>query len=170
MGDNTKIEWTDATWNPIIGCSRVSEGCRNCYAEKIAGRFGNGKPTVYSGLTQIVNGRSVWVIVGGESGPGARPMHPEWARFLRDQCASAGVPYFFKQWGNWQPLRKIEGNSKDWKQVRTQGQCVQLDGTHFNRLLLEDPPESAQWMERVSKKAAGALLDGVEHKAFPGVR
>ena len=60
MGSKSKIEWTDATWNPIIGCSRVSEGCRNCYAETIVGRFGRGKPTVYSGLTQIVNGRSVW--------------------------------------------------------------------------------------------------------------
>jgi hypothetical protein len=60
MGSRTGIEWTDATWNPIIGCSRVSEGCRNCYAETIAGRFGAGKETVYSGLTQIVNGRAVW--------------------------------------------------------------------------------------------------------------
>jgi protein gp37 len=60
MGSKTGIQWTDATWNPIIGCSRVSEGCRNCYAEGIAGRFGQGKPTVYSGLTQIVNGRAVW--------------------------------------------------------------------------------------------------------------
>jgi protein gp37 len=60
MGSKTGIEWTDATWNPIIGCSRVSEGCRNCYAEGIAGRFGQGKQTVYSGLTQIVNGRAVW--------------------------------------------------------------------------------------------------------------
>lgn len=40
-----------------------------------------------------------WVIVGGESGPGARPMHPSWARSIRDQCAAAGVPFFFKQWG-----------------------------------------------------------------------
>ena len=44
-----------------------------------------------------------WVIVGGESGPGARPMHPEWARSLRDQCAPVGVPYFFKQWGEHGP-------------------------------------------------------------------
>lgn len=41
------------------------------------------------------------IIVGGESGPGARPMHPDWARGLRDQCAAAGVPFFFKQWGEW---------------------------------------------------------------------
>jgi protein gp37 len=45
-----------------------------------------------------------WVIVGGESGPNARPMHPEWALSLRDQCASAGVPFFFKQWGSWLPI------------------------------------------------------------------
>jgi protein gp37 len=44
-----------------------------------------------------------WLIVGGESGPGARPMHPEWARSLRDQCVEAGVPFFFKQWGEWRP-------------------------------------------------------------------
>jgi protein gp37 len=44
-----------------------------------------------------------WVIVGGESGPGARPVHPDWARSLRDQCAAAGVPFFFKQWGEWGP-------------------------------------------------------------------
>jgi Bacteriophage protein gp37 len=42
-----------------------------------------------------------WVIVGGESGPGARPMHPDWARSLRDQCVAAGVPFLFKQWGEW---------------------------------------------------------------------
>jgi Protein of unknown function (DUF5131) len=42
-----------------------------------------------------------WVIVGGESGPDARPIHPEWARSLRDQCVTAGVPFFFKQWGEW---------------------------------------------------------------------
>jgi len=45
-----------------------------------------------------------WVIVGGESGPNARPMHPDWARALRDQCTAAGVPFFFKQWGEWVPI------------------------------------------------------------------
>lgn len=44
-----------------------------------------------------------WVVVGGESGPGARPMHPDWARSLRDQCAAADVPFLFKQWGEWAP-------------------------------------------------------------------
>ena len=52
---------------------------------------------------ELRNGRGSldWVIVGGESGAGARPMHPDWARSLRDQCAAADVPFFFKQWGEW---------------------------------------------------------------------
>lgn len=327
MGAKTGIEWTDATWNPILGCSRVSEGCRNCYAERIAGRFPNS--SVYGGLTQIVNGRAVWtgqiketkklleplswksskrvfvnsmsdlfhenvsdelrdrifavmalcpqhtfqvltkrpenmlryitrgvggivrrdfvnawfhhlnpthrndqhvsqwplpnvwlgvsvetqkaaderiplllqtpavvrfisaepllgmvtlrevqydrtveidtltgdhgvirplrgrshrkldwVICGGESGPGARPMHPDWARSLRDQCRAAGVPFFFKQWGEWLPAGEDGGKTEKLGQV----------------LNASDKP----W--RVGKKAAGALLDGREWKQFPEAR
>jgi protein gp37 len=55
------------------------------------------------GFTHDPKGRIDWVIVGGESGPHARPMHPDWARSLRDQCAAAGVPFLFKQWGEWGP-------------------------------------------------------------------
>ena len=59
MGDKTKIQWTDATWNPLRGCSRVSDGCRNCYAESVAHRFsGPGMP--YEGLTRIVNSHPTW--------------------------------------------------------------------------------------------------------------
>lgn len=53
-------------------------------------------------------GRIDWVIVGGESGPNARPMHPEWARILRDQCQDEGVPFLFKQWGEWTPGENVE--------------------------------------------------------------
>lgn len=49
-----------------------------------------------------------WVIVGGESGPNARPMHPDWARSLRDQCEAAGVPFLFKQWGEWKPISEMD--------------------------------------------------------------
>jgi protein gp37 len=108
-----------------------------------------------------------WVICGGESGAHARPMHLHWARGLRDQCKAAGVPFFFKQWGEWAPIDSPIGNKDD--VVRGQRQLVQLDGTHFNRLFLEDIPAGAQWMERQRKHIAGALLDGVEHKAFPEV-
>ncbi len=225
MATLTSIEWTEATWNPVRGCSRVSPGCTHCYAERMAHRFSaEGLP--YAGLTQLskrgeprwtgkvlpvpesldeplrwrrprmvfVNsmsdlfherlpvsylrrvfetmqranwhtfqvltkrterclalanelpwpdnvwmGTSVecndyvdrvdllrkipaavrflsiepligpvedleldgihWVIVGGESGPGARPMNPEWVRDIRRKCVAASVPFFFKQWG-----------------------------------------------------------------------
>lgn len=60
MSDKTNIEWTDSTWNPLRGCSRVSEGCRNCYAEKVAARFsGEGQP--YEGLARrTASGEARW--------------------------------------------------------------------------------------------------------------
>lgn len=225
MSDNSKIEWTDATWNPVRGCSKVSPGCANCYAETFAERFRGvpGHPyelgfdirLVPQKLTeplrwrtpkmifvnsmsdlfheavpdsyikavvqtmmaanwhtyQILTKRSErmrdllnttlrvsadqqhiwwgvsvenkkhglqriehirqcsakvrflsiepllehlgvlnlhginWVIVGGESGPGSRPMEKSWVLDLRDQCLKASVPFFFKQWGG---TRKAE--------------------------------------------------------------
>ena len=225
MSDQSKIEWTDATWNPVRGCTKISPGCTHCYAETFAERFRGvpghpfehgfdlrlvpeklGEPLRWSGSRRVfVNSMSdlfhdkvpvqyiadvarvmrladwhtyqvltkrpermvsllrgklrsaaakphiwwgvsvenrkhglpridllraapvairflsieplledlgtinlagiSWVIVGGESGPGARPMKLEWVRSLRDQCAAAGVPFFFKQWGG---VRKSE--------------------------------------------------------------
>jgi len=88
-------------------------------------------------------GRRVqWVIVGGESGPGARPMHPEWARSIRDQCQAAGVAFFFKQWGEWGP----EYNGRE--------------GTPCGPPGLED-------MYRVGRKAAGRKLDGRTWDEYP---
>jgi protein gp37 len=233
MSANSKIEWTDATWNPVRGCTKISPGCKHCYAETFAERFRGvaGHPFelgfdlrlvpdkldeplswrrprrifvnsmsdlfhedvpedyieavvevmkradwhIYQVLTKrsermasllqsrlrsasklahIWWGVSVenrkqglprvdhlraavarvrflsveplleslgrlnlvgiaWVIVGGESGPGARPMKPEWVRDIRDQCRKASVPFFFKQWGG---VRKKEaGRSLDGK-------------------------------------------------------
>ena len=278
MADNTPIEWTDATWNPITGCSVVSPGCTNCYAMRLAGtrlrhhpsRVGltkaskagpvwNGTvlfnepalnmplrwtrprrifvcahgdlfaenvpdewidrvfhimalsprhtfqvltkrpgrmrdyltnpatqklypglplPNVWLGVsvedqrradqrvpilldtpaairfvsaepllgpvsigylrwqTENCYPRIDWVIVGGESGPGARPMQAEWARALRDQCATARVPFFFKQWGNHRSCSVANG----------------------------------PYLLPCCKKEAGRLLDGVEHSAMPEVR
>ena len=226
MATDSKIEWTDATWNPVTGCHKVSPGCKLCYAERLARRlkatgmvkYRNGfavtthpdtleiplrwrKPRTifvnsmsdlfhsqipdqfirdvfavmeqahwhrYQVLTkrpervaalnpllpwpaQIWLGVSVesvrhthridllgqtgaavkflslepllaplpslnlegidWVIVGGESGPGARPMQADWARDIRDQCAAAGVPFHFKQWGG--VFKKRNGRELD---------------------------------------------------------
>jgi protein gp37 len=214
MASNSKIEWTETTWNPVTGCTKISSGCLNCYAERMANRlqamgqpnyakgfqvnchrhvlgyplkwkkprmiFVNSmsdlfhrevpesfiaaifqvmnqahwhtfqvltkradrlakladrltwSPNIWIGVT-VENANYVkridalrhvpasvrflslepllsalpnlnlsginWVIAGGESGPGARPMHPDWVTDIRDQCQSAEVPFFFKQWG-----------------------------------------------------------------------
>lgn len=89
-----------------------------------------------------------WVVVGGESGPKARPMHPEWARSLRDQCASGGVPFFFKQWGEWAP-----------------GICT--DDPDGRQVLLHESNGMRRAMLRTGKKAAGRLLDGMLHDGYP---
>jgi protein gp37 len=218
MSEQTGIEWTDATWNPVTGCTKISPGCKNCYAERLAarlqamenpryqkgfsvtlqpdllalplrwrqpkrifvnsmsdlfheaipedfirrvfevmaradrhvfqiltkrsGRLASLAPrlpwslNIWQGVsvenarytTRIDHLRTVpaavrflsiepllgpipnlplagidWVIVGGESGPGRRPMAAAWAREIRDQCVMAGVPFFFKQWGGRTP-------------------------------------------------------------------
>ncbi len=107
-----------------------------------------------------------WVICGGESGPGARPMHPEWARGLRDQCQEAGVPFFFKQWGEWGglPYRLM---AEKCVAVTLDGQTYSPDAAAFNG---ESLPDGAVIRCRVGKKAAGRLLDGREWNEFPGVR
>lgn len=283
MSDNSKIEWTDSTWNPIVGCSVLSPGCTNCYAMRIAPRTEHlaiaddwtapgplTKPSkagpVWTGnirligrrLTQPLQWRSPrmifvnsmgdlfhesvpdgwidrvfaimaacrqhtfqvltkramrmreycgtrpvlpnvwlgvsaerqqeareripmllqtpaavrfvslepllgpinltsaihldWVIVGGESGPHARPMHPDWARSLRDQCAAAGVPFFFKQHGEWLSAEQVPATP------------------------IEAPPDRVRALDletavaRVGRRVAGRLLDGVEHNGFPELR
>lgn len=98
-----------------------------------------------------------WIIVGGESGPNARPMHPDWARSLRDQCEAAGVPFLFKQWGEWMPA----------------GDHLSQDRDEFLRLKAGDRChvfDDMQQMARVGKKAAGRHLDGVLHDGVPGAR
>lgn len=98
-------------------------------------------------LRKPVDGGLHWVIVGGESGPGARPMHPHWARDLRDQCAEAGMPFLFKQWGEWAP-----------------GVCSDDPECSVKHVFEGD---ARRVMSRVGKKHAGRLLDGVLHDGYP---
>lgn len=300
MSANTRIEWADHTFNPWIGCTRVSEGCRNCYAERMAGRFGQtwgpagerrrtaestwkqplawnrqaqregrrysvfpsmcdpfddhpsitdamasdfGKlicdtpnldwllltkrpesieerlPVMFPphsghlpaslnvrigvsvedqttaneriqellrqwsgpnfvsyepalgpvdftvtwyGETALDPGGIDWLIAGGESGPGARPAHPDWFRSVRDQCQAAGVAFFMKQWGEWAPLDHIEE-----RVIRCRGDLViSRAGAGRRGHPLANPPESV-FCFRIGKKAAGRLLDGREWSEFP---
>ena len=103
-----------------------------------------------------------WVVVGGESGPNARPMHPDWARSLRDQCADAGVPFLFKQWGEWAPTVMEAGKHLPFDQ-RSALRGDDIAGTVFGA-----PGKRFIWPTiRVGKKAAGRLLDGVLHDGYP---
>lgn len=236
MAQNTSIEWTNATWNPVRGCTKISPGCKHCYAERFAERFRGVKGHPYEqgfdlrlvpeklleplkwkvskrifvnsmsdlfhsavpdhfvmrvtetmvranwhtyqvltkrsgrmsnlltgalrvaasqrhiwwgvsvedrahGLPRLEHLRSSpaevrflsieplledlgsidltgisWVIVGGESGPGARPLHRDWVVSIREQCRSAKVPFFFKQWGGPQKSklgRILDGQTYD---------------------------------------------------------
>ena len=108
-----------------------------------------------------------WVIAGGESGPGARPMHPDWARSIRDQCADAGVPFHFKQWGEWAP-----GECIGEPVTRTEtGAHFINDAWSFEEFSpriaaeLHFGDEPVLW--RCGKKRAGRLLDGVQHDGWP---
>ncbi|GAA0574962.1 phage Gp37/Gp68 family protein [Streptomyces mordarskii] len=105
-----------------------------------------GRSTQWHGLD--------WVIAGGESGHGARPMHPQWARALRDECEVAGVPFFFKQWGAWAPSGYLVIRSRPEARSVLVGDPV--DG-HGHRVE----------MRLVGKRAAGRELDGATHDVFP---
>ncbi len=293
MSDRTAIEWADATLNPLRGCSRVSPGCQNCYAERVAARFsGPGQP--YEGLATIVNGRprwtgqvqlvpekldqarrwqkprriflnsmsdlfheavpkafidrtmaalratpqhtyivltkrpdaaaayffndwltlheqppprnlwlgvSVesaayldrittlqaiprltvrfisfepllgpihmpdlsgihWIIIGGESGPGARPMHPDWARELVSQGKLQGCAVFFKQWGAYSPANLLPFATFEKHAV-----AVSPEGIIRDRH--EPMGEGAAILVKLGKHQTGRTLDGREWNEFP---
>lgn len=132
-----------------------------------------------------------WVIVGGESGPGARPMHPSWALSLRDQCLAAGVPFLFKQWGEWLPIcEQEEGftnllyrSNRKAKQYEDQSAIddsygrtctvpygvVHMDGSLHQPLepMAFGVGTSAMSTFKVGKKAAGRHLGGQEWNGYP---
>lgn len=247
MAGNSHIEWTDATWNPVTGCTKISPGCKHCYAERMAKRLqAMGQPNYANGFQvtlqpqtlalplrwkkprrvfvnsmsdlfhedvplsfikqvfevmrranwhqyqlltkrsdrlfevspsltwepQIWMGVSVenadssfridhlrrtgadvkflsiepllaplpkldlrgidWVIVGGESGPGARPMKPDWVRGIRDQCRRAGIPFFFKQWGG--TMKSRAGRVLDGRTWDQMPECGQPAASYFGFL------------------------------------
>ena len=295
MAKTSKIEWTTGTFNPWIGCTKVSPGCEHCYAEmdsKRRGRaeWGKGKPRQHTGkdlwkqpikwnqeaaqagrrrrvfcasladvfdaevphewreeLWELIRktphldwliltkrpqnfGKMLpsnwgdgwpnvclmtsvedqlrtaridhlietpaayralsvepllgpiklktawlekldWIIVGGESGHHARPMHPEWVRNLRDQCAASAVKFLFKQWGAWTPddaaAKADFGNAAYFADPSaTKPPLLGKMGAKARRQF-RDAARGGTWMFHTTKKAAGNVLDGVRHRDHP---
>lgn len=140
------VYWADdAQWAQVVGDTFAGLRCPQCFkAEAKAEGLVPKIETLNPPLARVD-----WVIAGGESGPGARPMHPDWARALRDQCVDAGVPFFMKQWGEW---RAGLPSDDVWE-------------THVEH---EWPDgEVSSW--RVGKKAAGRRLDGRAWDEMPEV-
>lgn len=130
-----------------------------------------------------------WVVCGGESGPNARPMHPDWARSLRDQCAAAGVPFLFKQWGEFGTIYengssgssvfKAFSDFQTWVNKASTwvrgGICLGTDGRELKNggdmmRARDEGKFPVTIMHRVGKKSAGRLLDGVPHDGYPEVK
>ncbi|MBB4154134.1 protein gp37 [Sphingomonas jinjuensis] len=139
--------WCEKGYPPLWNCQRDWSGAR------------------YEAGARCRSGLD-WIIVGGESGPGARPLHPDWARQLRDECEAASVPFLFKQWGEHDLSYDRERDDPDWRrcgdQERRPGRWINLEGGwgfHGERV---------HYAARVGKKAAGRLLDGLQHDGAPG--
>jgi len=188
---------------------RVRARCSRCgyYTEKEPGCKGycNGKPCdglVCPGCNQKhgwsgshrgngrPNGQPLsWVIVGGESGPRARPMHPEWAQNLRDQCQEAGVAFFFKQWGSYgtifrnmateQPIMRQFDDFQHWVNkagpwmqgatcVDTGGNVLEIGGDFMAARDANRFPVAL--LHRMNKHEAGRLLDGRTYDELPSPR
>ncbi|WP_321946601.1 phage Gp37/Gp68 family protein [Paraburkholderia sp. J10-1] len=165
--------WFDPTG---MCCGQEMQSCEDCPA---SAQWIHGPTTEYADEGSSYKSPGIdWVIVGGESGPHARPMHPQWARDIRDQCTEAGVPYLFKQWGEWVPrsacyhrfgdgssCSDIDPNCKRWPYV------VRLTESGHDGSRLEHVDGGCDtYMQKVGKVFAGRLLDGRTHDEFPGER
>ncbi len=136
-----------------------------------------------------------WAVCGGENGPGARAMHPDWARGLRDECAAAAVPFWFKGWGAWLPLDQMDADGYRCTDYSTRGKSGGERGWAVHWTTRWDMPDDGALKEteitpgqlsrvyavddkrgmhgesvfRLGSKATGHLLDGVEHRGLPEV-
>ena len=144
----TSVENQEQADKRIPELLKVPAVVRFISAEPLLGpvsfRWAKWAPLVNSGHLDGLDGIH-WVIAGGESGPHARPMRPDWARSLRDQCQAASVPFHFKQWGEWAPLNEKE-------------LCMNIYPTTII---------DSAFISRVGKKRAGRLLDGREWNDSP---
>lgn len=103
-----------------------------------------------------------WVIAGGESGHKARPMHPDWARSLRDQCAAAGVPFFFKQWGEYVSFEETHDDEGTWYCA-----AEKEHGAFDNLSIAKTFCHLGVYFDKLGKHKSGNFLDGKQHIEFP---
>ena len=129
---------------PLLGKIELTDMQNRNYLHRATGRFNREKLN--------------WVICGGESGKNARPMHPGWVRSLRDECKSANVPFFFKQWGEWLPDEL--GETVLYENGKTISRTKFITDEDTNSFF-------AIAISRYGKKKAGRLLDGTEYNEFP---
>ena len=167
------VRWISA--EPLLGSVTLLEHLYRNLQPTPETRTHNGKRQ----MKMTHNGRRGdlhWVVAGGESGPGARPMHPDWVRSLRDQCAAAGVPFFFKQWGAYAPLfpqyhdeYRLEDNDDGCTGRDFPDEGVLYRTGYFYDGLEHQPHTGvgAYWIARVGKRAAGRQLDGRTHDEYP---
>lgn len=143
--EQRKNVWLGAT---IVNQEEADRDIPKLLAVPAARRFLSMEPLLGPVSFDMLDGTNAllfidWVIAGGESGPGARPTHPEWSRIVRDQCAEYGTPFLYKQHGEWVSVSMVAGA-----------------GEHFTF------PDGAT-VRRAGKKLAGRLLDGVQHDGYP---
>lgn len=162
------VRWISA--EPLLGSVDLTtvdtgSGWRDClhgyfrYPIDLSGHYAN----------EPIEGNIDWVVVGGESGPGARPMHPDWARAVRNQCQAAGVPFLFKQWGEWAP----EDSIPECDALAPTGGLLHVrygefhgGGDWIESCACSDGDSGAA-LYRVGKKAAGRMLDGRTWDEYP---
>ena len=156
----------DGAIDALLGCNWLDDGRGEEFQPVRPGHEGRTMHRwVCSGEADILSNQKIdWVVCGGESGSKSRPMHPDWARALRDQCADADVPYFFKQHGDWLE-RKFFGGSEGAQNI--EGSWL-VDADGMIRLKTDGVrAEEGYPMQRVGKRCAGRVLDGVTHDGMP---
>ena len=186
------VRWVSA--EPLLGAVDFS-GIFMTNGRGGAGRYnalvGEWRPGDMAEFATSGLPRLDWIVAGGESGHGARPMHPDWVRSIRDQCAAAGVPFLFKQWGAWAPIcemseaatdrcyrsnrRAKDGDCQDtldemYGRTRiVQSHVLHQDGSQHDNVapMAFRQGTGAMTMFAIGKKAAGRSLDGVIHDGFP---
>lgn len=168
LGTPAAVRWISA--EPLLG--PVALTCigadKPYYIDALRGVMRSTAPISLDPSPPEDLARVDWVVAGGESGPKARPMNPVWARFLRDQCAAAGVPFLHKQNGEWAPADLLpEGTAlpaSHWAKVTDHGETPYT--TRQDERFGGTVPGFAI-MGRIGKAKAGRLLDGVLHDAYP---